>query len=215
MTDDEGALYASEISTLIKKYQAAQKVSIPWDDLTNGATTSSYHIHGVGVVTISTPTLRCICRAIQVFTHARSVHLKSLKILEIYADTGEQCCVIHQLAALYNIAIESYTIFDHPNELITQQSLIGLNPQWNVIYVNPLQKHLDTILTNTYFLFASTLLEPCITQALEHRVSHGFLLSPTNTFPETYYNMMQSNETVIKSSVEKPRFTRGWTTFTF
>ena len=101
---------------------------------------------------ISPTNLRYIYHSFIILNYMKKLNLKKIPIIEIGGGYGGLSYYLHKLAHLFNISIESYTIFDLPIVSLLQQKYLNLlDINMNIGYFNDLSNlSKDSFLISNY-----------------------------------------------------------------
>ena len=155
----------------------------------------------------SSTTIRYIYYALEIISHDRKISpgKRYLKILEIGGGYGGQCWMLHVIAPIYGLIIESYSIVDLSDVCRLQErylNTLGVDG-FQCITTEEVEAHLsgkdyDLLVTNYSRVELPADLQEFYMDAVMPRASHGFLI----------WNLTPLNPRFSRSAFPLPKITR-------
>ena len=180
VNEDQGRSYLQEIFTRFPELYYANKDHLIKLCNTNDSCGQPNKTEFSELTTCSPTNLRYILHSFLLLTHATECKLDNIDIIEIGGGYGGLCFHIHNLAHLFNIKINSYSIFDLQNPLVLQKKYLthfGL-PDVNCVHIDNFSNiKQNSYLVSTYAFSEIDLdIQKKYTELiLNPYVSHGFI----------------------------------------
>ena len=134
-----------------------------------------------GFTNCSPTNLRYILHSLLILTYMKDCNLNNVDIIEIGGGYGGLCFFIYKLSYLFNITINSYSLFDLPEPLILQKKYLEALNINNVNYlgidsIKNLKENSFLISNYAFSEISMELQKKYTNEVLNPYTSHGFLV---------------------------------------
>lgn len=177
---NHGNSYLNEISTRFPQLYNSQMDYLVELSKTNDSCGQPIQFNFEGFAHCSPTNLRYIFHSFLLLTHAVESNLKTLDVIEIGGGYGGLCFYINKLAHLFDITINSYSIFDLANPLLLQRKYLdhfGI-PNVNCVHVDAFSNIKNNSFMVSTYAFSEIELDvqkKYTELVLNPYVSHGFI----------------------------------------
>ena len=200
VTYQQGMEYLDTIKDKFKSFYDEHKYDLVQLCKKNDLYGSTIKFDYSDFIECSPSNLRYILHSLIILTYMKECNLETVDIIEIGGGYGGLCLFLYEISKLFNVKINSYSMFDLPEVKLLQKKYLETLNITNVNYEST--DNIQNLRPNSFLISNYALTEinenlrrDYIENVLKPYTSHGFIC--WNTFSPYNYNFIDNKDITI------------------